>query len=325
MKNKLLYSCCCLGVMMSGAVVAPNTSHAQTRLLPILEVPVDARAASMGGGSLMNTDRNYLYVNPTSILYQDTKFAISADGILYPKYAETGGRLKNATISVGQKLFDRHVLYAGFRYQGGLSHKISMGQFDNQDPLEYRPFDWVADLGYAYKLSKKFSVFATGAFIQSYTGRPAYAAAFGVGANYMNDFRWGGADAVFNIATRVSDFGTPLYYSSSESYILPTKAELAADLTTSFNKNHRLTTLIGVRSFFMPTNIQVFQTNLGGEYTLYNLLNLRAGLQLGNRSTGHWTCGVGVSYMRAKIDFAFLRGVNTTHSDRLVLTLSYNY
>ena len=324
MKTDLLHRCY-LGILMLGAVVTSNTSFAQTRLLPILEAPTDARAASMGGASLMSTDRNYLYVNPTSIFYQDTKFAATVDGVLYPKYEGTAGRLKNAMVSVGQKILERHAVYAGFRYQGGLSHKISAGQFDSQDQLEYTPFDWVADLGYACKLGERFSVFATGSFIQSYTGRAAYAGAFSIGANYMNNFQLAGTGASLNIAARVGDFGTPLYYSSSERYTLPTKAELTADLTTLFNKNHRLVTLVGGRSFFMPTSIQVFQTNLGAEYSLYDLLSLRAGVQLGNRSTGHWTCGVGLGYKGAKIDFSFLRGLNTTHSDRLVLTLSYNY
>lgn len=324
MKTYLLHRCC-LGMLILGALVTSNVSFAQTRLLPILEAPADARAASMGGASLMSTDRNYLYVNPTSILYQDTKFAVTTGGLLYPKYQGTDGRLKNAMVTVGQKLFDRHAFYAGFRYQGGLSHRISDGQFDHQDPLVYTPFDWVADLGYAYKIGRGFSVFATGSFIQSYTGRAAYAGAFGLGANYLNHFRLADADASLNIAARVADFGTPLYYSSSEWYTLPTKAELTADLTTSFNKNHKLVTLIGGRSFFMPTSVQVFQTNLGAEYSLYSLLSLRAGVQLGNRSTGHWTCGVGLGYMGAKIDFSFLRGLNSTHSDRLLLTLSYNY
>ncbi|SPY34957.1 Uncharacterised protein [Porphyromonas cangingivalis] len=324
MKTDLLRRCC-LGILILGAIATSNTSLAQTRLLPILESPVDARAAAMGGVALMNTDRSYLYINPTSIVYQDTKFTVSANGVLFPKYGAADGRLKKATISVGQKFFDRHAFYAGFRYQGGLSHKVSTGQFDNQDPLEYNPFDWVADLGYAYRISKRFSVFATGSFIQSYTGRAAYAGAFGIGANYLKDFQISETDVLLNIAARVADFGTPLYYSSSERYTLPSKAELTADLTTLFSKNHKLVTLIGGRSFFMPTNVQVYQANMGAEYTLYDLLSLRAGVQLGNRSTGHWSCGAGLGYKRAKIDFSFLRGLNTTHSDRLVLTLSYNY
>lgn len=324
MKNKLLcrYG---LSLLMWGGCLVTSLSHAQTRLLPILETPIDARAASLGGVSLMSTDRNHLYTNPSSIHNQEARCVVSATGVLFPKYANTEGRLRSGAISVGHKWADRHAVYAGFRYQGGLSYKISTGQFDAQEPLKYNPFDWVVDLGYAYKLSTKWSVFATGSFVQSYTSRPAYAGAFGVGANFLTEVRLLDRPSMLNIAARIADFGTPLYYSSTEKYLLPTKGELTVDVTTYLSEKQRLTAVVGGRSYFVPSNAPVYHANIGAEYTLYDLLSLRGGLQLGNKASSHWTCGTGLNFKWGKMDLAYLKGMNITHSDRLVLTLSYNY
>ncbi|MDN4754236.1 PorV/PorQ family protein [Porphyromonadaceae bacterium W3.11] len=299
--------------------------NAQNRLLPILEAPVDARAASMGSATLMSAKSNYLYINPASILYQPNKYTISANGMLYPTYEEASGRLKNGSISLGAKFLNRHVVFAGFRYQGGLSYQIIDGPYDDQDIRKYNPFDWAADLGYAFRINDQFSAFATMSFIQSYTGRPAYAGSFSVGANYLTDFSIARSLATLNVAARVSNFGTHLYYSSSERYNLPAKAEITSDLTVKLGDIHKITSLVGARYFFLPIKNQVFQANLGGEYTVFDLVSFRTGVQIGTRYTSHWTAGVGAKFMGGSIDFAYLKGLNTNYSDRLVLSLSYNY
>lgn len=324
MKTNLFNTYFLLILLSAGACLISHKSNAQSRPLPILQTPLDARASSMGGASLTSTETNYLYTNPTSMLYQDTRLTVSALGILYPSYGGANGRLKNGTISAGYKLLDKHVLYAGFRYQGGLSYKITSSPFDSQESLEYNPFDWVADLGYAYKVSDEMALFGTASFIQSYTGRAAYAGTFAVGANYLTYLQMGQKDARLNISTRIADFGTRLYYSSSEKYIIPSRAELTTDIAVPMGQKFQIAALAAARYYFSPTNNQLLQGSLGVE-TTYDLFSLRGGVQLGTKSTSHWTCGAGIKFMGAAIDFAYLRGLNSIHSDRLMLTLSYNY
>lgn len=298
--------------------------NAQTKPLAILEAPLDARAAAMGGVSLMSTDRSYLYINPTSIFDGEKHLTISASGLLYPKYEGIDGRLMNTNISAGWRFLERHVVYGGFRYQGGLAYESVKDQFGTTGK-KVAPFDWAADLGYAFKINNKFSAFATGSFIQSYTGRGAYGAAFSVGGNFLTHLQMGAYDSKLNVAARVADFGTPVYYSSKDGYALPSKAELSIDMMTKFSDNHQLALVLGSRYFFMPAKAQLFQGNFGAEYTLFNLLSLRAGYQLGAHSSSIWTCGLGAQYAGFKLDFAYLGGAKESFNNRMMLTLSFDY
>lgn len=298
--------------------------NAQTRPLALLEAPTDARAASMGGVSLMSTDRSYLYINPASIFDTDKIFTITASGILYPAYEGIDGRLMNGTLSAGWKFLDRHVMYAGFRYQGGLSYESVVDPF-GATGKKTNPFDWAVDLGYAFHINEQFSAFATGSLIQTYTGRGAYGGAFSIGGNYRTELMLSEYESILNMAARVADFGTPIYYSSKDGYALPTKAELTADLQTSFNEDHKLGVVLGGRYYFLPSDAQTIQGNIGAEYTMFRLASVRAGYQLGTHSSGFWSLGLGVNYQGVKLDFAYLGAKKSHYSNRMMLTLSFDY
>lgn len=310
--------------LLAVAVFSVLQAGAQTRPLAVLESPADARAASMGGVSLMSTDRSYLYINPASIFDTDKMLTVTASGILFPEYEGIDGRLLNGAFSAGWKFLDRHVVYAGFRYQGGLSYESVLDQFGTTGK-KTSPFDWSVDMGYAFKINEYFSAFATGSFIQTYTGRTAYGAAFSLGGNYHTSLMLGEYDSKLNVAARVADFGTPVYYSSKDGYSLPTKAELTADLATSFNEDHKLGVVLGGRYYFLPTKAQTFQTNIGAEYTMFNIVSVRGGYQIGTNSSNFWSAGVGAQYYGVKLDFAYLGGKSDHFNNRMMLTLSFDY
>ncbi len=301
------------------------TMQAQSsRVLPFLETPSDARTAAMGNATLTQTDRNYLYTNPASIFNGNSRFTITAGGLMFntPKNDFVSGNLLFGAVSAGYRFLDRHVVYAGYRYQGGL--KVA-GRSSDQFGMKnksYSPFDWALDLGYAFKFNDQLSAYATGSFIQSYTGRTAYAGAFSIGANYLLALS---ERSDLNIGARVADFGTPIYYSSKEGYALPINMQLTADYGQAFNDNHKVHGVIGCKYYFMPNKAQVFQTNLGAEYTMYNIVSLRAGYQYGTKETSLWSVGAGAAYYGVKLDFGYQNVINKFGSDRFILTLSFDY
>lgn len=315
-----------LSAFLVGIALIGVEATAQSRAVPLLDAPSDARSAAMGGVTLMSTDRTYLYVNPASLFSDDTKVSVTLSGLLYPRLKTGRGRLKDATFSAGWQFADKHAVFAGFRYQGGVSHTVVSGQYGQAKDQEYNPFDWTADFGYAYSIDNRFSAFATASFIQSYTGRPAYAGAFSLGANYRTPLSMNLAQpTLLNVAARIANFGTPLAYSTDEKYYLPTKAELTADLSMPFSPDHRVTTVVSGQYGFMPIGSSLIVGSVGAEYTVYDIVSMRAGLRIGNRYTNYWTCGIGVQYMGAKIDFAYMGGLKDRYTNRLALTLSYNY
>ena len=311
-----------IGAMTLVAMGLLSTPKATAQSLPILETPVDARAAAMGGVSLAHTDRSYLYVNPASIFQTDKKFTVSASGLMFPKMAMTEGRLLNGMATAGWRFHNRHVVYAGFRYQGGLTLPSVKDQFGTPGK-KVSPFDWTADLGYAFRFNDGLSAFASGSFIQSYTGRTAMTGAFSLGANYFINFA-NSAAKYLNIAARVSDLGAPISFSSKDEFALPSRAELTGDLATAVSDKHELNLTVGGRYFFLASD-PLYQANVGGEYTLFKIVSLRAGYQYGSQSTSAWSAGVGVKLYNFKLDFTGIKGLGEYGAQKIMVSLSFDY
>ncbi|MDO4790172.1 MAG: PorV/PorQ family protein [Porphyromonas sp.] len=309
--------------LLATGFFAPQESTAQSRPVQLLETHVDARSAAMGGFTLANTDRNYLYVNPASIFQTDKALTISAGGMMFPKMEMVKGQLMNATATAGWKFLDRHVAYAGFRYQGGLSIPSVNDQFGTPGK-DLSPFDWSVDLGYAFKFNNQLSAFASGSFVQSFTGRTAYAAAFNLGANYLLDLSNNGSASLLNIAARVADLGAPVAFSAKESFALPSRVEVTGDYSREFSKNRRLAAVLGGRYYFLADKV-AYSANVGAEYTLYNMVSLRAGYQYGSNSSSFLSTGVGVNLYNVKLDLALLSGMGEFKSNRMMLSLSFDY
>lgn len=295
-----------------------------SRPLQFLETPTDARTAAMGNVTLTKTDRNYLYTNPASIFNSDAKWTVTATGLTHmiPKNDMLSGNLLFGSVTAGYRFLDRHVVYLGYRYQGGLSIKGGSSDQWGTNKRSTAPFDMAVDMGYAFKISDALAAYASGSFIQSYTGRVAYTGAFSIGANYlltMSD------TSDLNLGLRVADFGPSINYSTKDAFALPSNAQLTADYGCAFNDQHKVRAVIGGKYYFLPANAQVIQANVGAEYTLYNIASLRAGFQYGTKDTSLWSAGLGAAFSGIKLDFAYLGALNKYGADRLMLTLSYDF
>lgn len=301
-------------------------AKAQNRSVPLLGSPTDARSLSMGGATLMSTDRSYLYVNPTSIfISEDTHLTTSATEILFPKQEGIEGRMYNATLSLGWRFLDRHAIYGGFRTERGLTFPKVTDQYLSKSNREIHPFEYTLDLGYAFKINDRFAAFGTASFIQSYFGRSGYAGAFGLGANYHTPLSLGrDIQAALNVAARVADFGTLLYYSKKDAYALPSKAELTADLSMGRGV-HCGTIVLAGRYYFLPTKSQVMQMGIGAEYLYNGQWAIRAGYQYGTKHTSIWTAGAGVKFYGIMLDLALYGRTQTPTDTKAMMTLTYDF
>lgn len=298
--------------------------------LPLLEEGVDARAVAMGNLGLLSSDRNHLYTNPTSLVQIDgAKISATLGGSVARSMPGAEGRLMHGVASVGYRFLDRHALFLGARYQGGLSFKSNSGQFGNTGKARtLSPFEYTVDLGYAFRLSDHWSAFAIGSFFQSYSGRSVMGGFGGLGVNYRTSFDLSGMDGgILNVAAKVSDVTVPIYYSSREGFNLPSKAELVGDFRMLASKNLEATFALGGRYYFLPADNRTFQANVGAEVKYYKIVALRAGYQYSQAGNNFLTVGGGVEYFGVKLDVAYLKTLQKDFrfSERLVGTLSYSF
>ena len=301
-KNKLtqrIFSAFLLGLV----VFSPALLSAQRRSLSILEENPDARSMAMGNGSLRSTDRNYLYVNPSSIFYSANKYSASINGTFFPKNDDVSGSLMYGNASAAFRFADRHAAFIGYRYLGG---QTITGQTDQYETLgdDIKPVDWSFDLGYSFKINDKLSAFARGSFIQSKIEESNNTFSFSIGGNYRTNLDLGNLESQLNIAARVLDLGPALESSSKIKYDLPTSAQASADLTLPLSDINKLNIAVGGR-YFLPKDATLLTVGAGAEYTYNNLVSARAGYRYGENETSLMTLGFGLHIKFISIDAAY--------------------
>ena len=285
-------------------ILSPSLLVSQSRTLPILEANPDARSMAMGNVSLMSTDRNYIYVNPSSIFYNADRYSASINATMFPENDDVSGRLLYGNASAAWRFADRHAAFIGYRYLGGEKIASVTDQFGTPGK-DIKPLDWSLDVGYSFKISDKLSAFATGSFIQSKTTRTASAITFGVGGNYRTNINLGNMESQLNIAARVLDIGPPIEYSSNDKYDLPTSAQISTDITMPLSDINKLNFALGGRYFILPTDATMLTVGAGAEYTYNNLVSARMGYNYGENQSSRITLGLGLNIKFVSVDAAY--------------------
>lgn len=285
-------------------IVTPALLSAQNRSLPILEENPDARSMAMGNVSLMSTDRNYLYVNPSSIFYSANKYSVSVNGTFFPKNDDdVSGRLLYGNASAAWRFADRHAAFIGYRYLGGETITGVKDQY-NTPGDEIKPLDWSFDFGYSFKINEKLSAFARGSIIQQKFEESNNAFSFSLGGNYRTSLNLGSMESQLNIAARVLDLGPAIESSSEIKYDLPTSAQASADLSLPLCDMNELNIAVGGR-YFLPSDATLLTVGAGAEYTYNNLVSARAGYNYGENETSRTTVGFGLNINFLSVDAAY--------------------
>ena len=290
-------------VILALLILSPTLLLAQSRSLQILEENPDARSIAMGNISLMSTDRNYLYVNPSSIFYNASKYSASLNGTFFPKNDDVSGSLLYGNASAAYRFADRHAAFIGYRYLGG---QTITGQTDQYGTLgdDIKPVDWSFDIGYSFKINNKLSAFARVSFIQSKLEESNNTFSFSLGGNYRTNLNLGNMESQLNIAARVLDLGPAIESSSNLKYDLPTSAQVSADLSLPLSDINKLNIAVGGR-YFLPTDATLLTIGAGAEYTYNNLVSARAGYNYGENETSRTTLGFGLNIKFISIDAAY--------------------
>ena len=297
------------------------TAAAQSRTMPVLEVNTDARSAAMAHQGQTQSNRNFLYTNPSAILYGEPRLSVDLGTQFYPSQEGVDGHLTYYNANAAYRLHRNHAVLAGFRYLGGLAFdRVSA---TGEATKQLKPFDWSIDVGYALRLSPAFSMSATASFVQSYTGRTAQNMAFSLGAAYRKDVRLGFAQqSTLGIAMRLADLGPKLNYGQNYQYDLPSSAILSADLATTLTPGHAVNVGLGGRYFFLPSGETQMLVGLGGEYTWRSMLSARVGYEFGQAKASNLTAGLGLRFAkRYHLDVAYRHALSDYGVNNLLLNL----
>lgn len=311
-----------LHILFATALAYSGAVYAQGRALPILDINPDTRSASMGGVALGHIDANYLYTNPAAFLSVPSRLSVDAGAVVFPKYEDAGRRVMTHA-SFGLRLGERHALFGGLRYLGGL--RINYISFEgNQERRTLKPATYVEDLGYAFKLNEHYSFYGVGTFAQDRITKMSYGFALTLGASYKTQLRQDAANPYhLNLGVKLAHVGPAIAYSRKSSLSLPSSMSFGGDICRDIASGHKLTATLDARYFFLPSNASFVRIGTGMEYSWRRMLALRAGYEYTQRGASHLTTGCGFAYKGWRADVGYL--IATSKQGEHILMCSIGY
>ncbi len=186
----------------------------------------------------------------------------------------------------------------GIRYHG----INDFAQIDEQGNLmdTFSPVEWVAELGFAYRINSSFSVGTTIRSVNSDLGGSDKASAIASDFSLLYEvekFKWG---------VGYSNFGSKINYGNSK-YSLPVRLNSGISYYYSYQNSHKLVGAFDWSYQFVPSYSGMI---IGGglEYSFNNLFFIRAGYHAENKfiGTSYATFGCGILLLDFKLDFAYM-------------------
>lgn len=273
--------------------------NAQT-YVPSVEVNPDARSAGMAGSTIADEANAFsIFGNMPAISFSESKFAAS-----YAFNVDFNSKTPLHSVAGYYKLNQKHSFAIGVRYLG-------MEEFEaSDDGVAYetiKPYDAIADLGYAYAINDVLSVGANLRYVNSKLGMTA-ASAFGFDAGvYYNRNAW-------SAALTVNNLGTKLDYGDGGDF-MPAGVNAGGSYRFMFADKHRLTGNLQVGYRFLPSTVSYFGGGVGLEYSYNDMFAVRGGYRMGDDESrtilgNYASVGCGVYVGPVVVDFAWLLPMN---------------
>lgn len=268
--------------------------------LPVLDYNADTRAAGMGESTMGEAKGMYLYSNPTSFLFSESKIYGTYTYGLFPGAGHDNGRLHFNAASAGYRLRNQAFM-VGVRSWSGL--KIANVGEDGVPKKNTRPMDFVVDVAYARQLTEHLSAYITGNYIYSYIGKTAYSGSGGAGLYYRNYLNPCAEEWAYVIGAAIHNLGGKVKYTKT-SYDLPTSLDMGGGLAIPVADGHKIDATFTARYLMLPTEAKAWSGGFGAEYSLLDMLDIRAGYHFG-RSNHYATFGLGGKIKMVNVDVAY--------------------
>lgn len=284
-----------------------------------LTVNPDVRTAGMADASVATSGEAYsIFNNAAASLFDYNRFQI---GFSYTPWMHDVKSGTNMYSLGGFYSFnDKHSLAFGTRIFNeakieSLANVSALGypfipKDDNNEPIAdfkaVHPLSISADVAYAYMINKYVGVSVTARYIRSSFGDlfTNSAVGFDVAAysqiplNNMLDGAWVSA------GLKLSDMGFSL---GDGNYDLPMRASVGAAIFAPVSDSHSLQGTVDIGYRFAPSTTKSFGASIGAEYTLFQLLSLRAGYHMADKKGYNFgTVGAGIRFMHLQVDFSYL-------------------
>lgn len=316
------YKIISLGLLIALGV-GKLSAQIQTRALPILETPADARTAAMGGSHYGYGSTSALYTNPTSALYGERlKVGVTGRTQRFPDVI--GGSAQSLIGSASYRLdglgvdwLGHFAVLVGGRYAGG--REVSAYNAQETYRGSKRLYDATFDIAIAGHIGG-FSAYGKFTAVQSYMLSTARLALGSFGISYRGMM----SESVDYIVTaKAENIGGKFHYSrGSVNVYPPTFIGLGGEVGFQLAPTHRLQAALGMDSFVQSQGRSTaFQ--IGAEYSWNQTIFARAGYHTDSNDLRGFSCGLGGRIGQFSLDASYVGKLTTLGKPALYLSLGF--
>jgi len=228
--------------------------------VPLLSVNVNAANGGIGDtGIAVSPKTNTIFFNSAKMVFNKNEGGISLSFVPWLRFLGLDDVYLTSLTSF-EKINEFQAIGCSLRYfkLGGLDFS-NMGYYDR-----YKPREIVADIAYAHKLNKQFSIGTNLKYIYSNLNEgdvtsigkvfPGQAVAVDFSAFYIKNIQSGNTKGNFNAGLSVSNLGNKISYLKSKEwkYFLPANLGVGVALELQLS-NNRLTFAYDLNKLLVPT------------------------------------------------------------------------
>lgn len=307
-----------LTLLLLLSLSAPFSLRAQE----FLSLNPDARAAGMGNATAAASSGPLtVYANAAAPLFSSSRFEVGASYAPWLRDLAKGYDLTAVGGFVPLRQ-NRHALAFGARfyrsprydttYDLGDAPFIPKDEFNR--PLSgstesFRPLDLSADVAYGYRINRWLGISATARYVRSsfldfYPADQAFGLDLAAYARIPLDRMLEGA--WFGTGLKIADIDVTF---GDADCLLPTRIGIGGTLFAPIRESHWLEATLDLGYRIWPEELRssAFEAAFGAEYTLMQLLSLRAGYHASSDTTYNYaTVGVGLRFLHIAADFSYL-------------------
>ncbi len=269
--------------------------HAQSRPVPIYDMPASARSLSTGGGSMGRQQSAYIYTNPSAAFAAEEARG-TAEYLLALVDNKTGNMLLH-TVTASHR-WGSHLVMGGVRYyaQGSIDHALDINM--KPVPGRLRLYAYTADLGYARRLGA-FSVYGSLGLASEKAAERIGAYRANIGASFSHSLQ----SADYTVGLGIRDLGMVSYRGKNKR--LAPLLHAGGSVTLPTWEGQALGVFVD-GGMYLPSGKSKAAGILGAglDYTFAKRYSLRAGGHTGGDRDNYLSAGLGVRVGRFTMDAA---------------------
>jgi len=244
-----------------------------TTAMPVLMIAPDSRSGALGdAGVSLSPDANAMHWNVSKLAFVENELGVSVS--YTPWLRQLVPDINLAYLSGYKKLDDKSAIGASLRYfsLGDITFTDAAGNTTGQ----FKPNEFAVDVGYARKLSEKWSAGIAGRFIYSNltggyvvegaTSKAGISGAADLSTYYTSEFGLGDKDATFNFGVNISNIGAKMSYTnSSDQDFIPINLRFGPSVTIDMDEFYQLTFAVDFNKLLVPTT-PIYDVDTSGQF-----------------------------------------------------------